>query len=52
MIYRCKNCGANSIYSPEKGTMYCPYCDSLDSEELAPGEGMTTCINCGEELTP
>ena len=50
MIFRCKNCGANAIYSPEKGTMYCPYCDSLDSEELAPSEGMGNCINCGGEL--
>ncbi len=50
MIFRCKNCGANSVYSPEKHAMYCPYCDSIDSEELAEGEGMKFCINCGGEL--
>lgn len=37
MIYKCRNCGANAVYSPEKGTMYCPYCDSQDSEELGTG---------------
>ena len=52
MIYKCKNCGANAVYSPEKGTMYCPYCDSQDSEELAPGGGMEVCMNCGGELKP
>lgn len=52
MIYKCKNCGANAIYSPEKGKMYCPYCDSIDSEEIAEGEGMKFCINCGGELDP
>lgn len=30
--------------------MYCPYCDSIDCEEPAPGEGMNHCINCGGEL--
>ena len=52
MIYKCRNCGANAVYSPEKGTMYCPYCDSQDSEELAPGGGMAVCMNCGGELKP
>lgn len=52
MIFKCKNCGANSIYSPEKGTMFCPYCDSVDSDEPAAGEGMNFCINCGGELNP
>lgn len=50
MIFRCKNCGANAVFSPEKQTMYCPYCDSIDSEEPAEGEGMNYCINCGGEL--
>ena len=50
MIFRCKNCGANAVFSPEKQAMYCPYCDSIDSEELAEGEGMNYCINCGGEL--
>lgn len=52
MIFKCKNCGANAVYSPEKGTMFCPYCDSEGSEELAKGEGMNFCINCGGELNP
>lgn len=52
MIFRCRNCGANAIYEPEKQSMYCPYCDSIDSHEEAPGEGMNFCINCGGELDP
>lgn len=52
MIFKCKNCGANAIYDPEKQSMFCPYCDSVDSEEPAPGEGMNFCINCGGELDP
>ena len=37
MIFRCKNCGGNVVYSPEHKKMYCPYCDSLDSEERSEG---------------
>lgn len=48
MIFKCRNCGGNTVYSPEKHTMYCPYCDSLDSDELTTtGESLVNCINCG-----
>lgn len=51
MIFKCKNCDGNVIYSPEKKTMYCPYCESLDSEEKRCEEqGTVTCLNCGGEL--
>lgn len=50
MVFKCKNCGANAIFSPERGTMFCPYCDSENSQEIAPGEGINFCINCGGEL--
>lgn len=33
MVFKCKNCNGNVVYSPEKHTMFCPYCDSQDSEE-------------------
>lgn len=53
MLFRCKNCGGNIVYSPEKKTMCCPHCDSLDSEEkivesqtILPTEG-TICPSCG-----
>ena len=52
MIYKCRNCGAHAIYSPEKQSMYCPYCDSVDCEELSPGQGMQLCGNCGAEINP
>ncbi len=49
MIFKCKNCGGNSIYSPEKKKMYCPYCDSIDSQERRESisEGLETCPECG-----
>ena len=52
MIFKCKNCGGNVVYSPEKKKMYCPFCDSEDSEErkdYAKGE-MTICPECGGEV--
>ncbi|MCM1027662.1 MAG: hypothetical protein NC432_14620 [Roseburia sp.] len=40
------------IYSPEKHTMYCPFCESEKSEELSKGTflEMQTCPNCGGEV--
>lgn len=52
MFFRCKNCGGNVVYSPEKHTMFCPFCDSEKSEERAEGTTpeMTICPNCGGEV--
>lgn len=51
MIFKCKNCGGNVIYSPERHKMYCPYCDSEESEQKQTEEqSLVTCINCGGEL--
>lgn len=51
MIFKCKNCGGNSVYSPEHLKMYCPFCESLESEEKkTTGQSLTTCINCGGEV--
>ena len=33
MIFKCKNCGGNVVYSPERKKMFCPFCESEDSEE-------------------
>lgn len=53
MFFRCRNCGGNVVYSPEKRTMYCPFCESLKSEERAESSypEMTLCPNCGGEIT-
>lgn len=53
MIFKCKNCGGNVVYSPEKHTMFCPYCESEKSEERADGASseLTICPNCGGEVT-
>ena len=52
MIFKCKNCGGNVVYSPEKKKMYCPFCDSEDSEERKDytSAEMTICPECGGEV--
>lgn len=52
MIFKCKNCEGNVVYSPEKHGMFCPFCDSEGSEErkdFAEGE-LQICPNCGGEV--
>lgn len=50
MIYRCKNCGGNVIYHPDKKKMYCPHCGGENSEEEIVSSVMTECANCGAPL--
>lgn len=51
MIFKCKNCGGNSIYSPEQGSMFCPHCDSKESHERTMEEcDKQLCPNCGGEI--
>ncbi len=51
MIFQCRNCGGNVIYSPEKKGMYCPFCDSEKSEQRKDSEGdIRICPNCGGEV--
>lgn len=51
MVFKCKNCGGNVVYSPEKQKMYCPYCDSIESnEKVTTGESLVACVNCGGPL--
>ncbi len=52
MIFRCKNCGGNVVYSPEKKEMFCPFCDSEHSEERQDyaGGDIKMCPNCSGEV--
>ncbi len=52
MIFKCKNCGGNTVYSPEKHGMYCPFCDSEGSHERTDDSlgDLTVCPNCGGEI--
>lgn len=50
MIFKCKNCGGNSLYHPEKKAMWCPHCEGLDSEEIAESPSLEVCGNCGAPL--
>ncbi len=50
MIYKCKNCGGNAVYHPDKKKMYCPHCDGIDTEEEVKSSRITECANCGAPL--
>jgi len=52
MFFKCKNCGGNVVYSPEKHTMFCPFCDSEKSEQRTEGSSpeITICPNCTGEI--
>lgn len=50
MIFKCRNCGGNTVYAPEKGRMYCPHCESTDSEEKIEDSSLVQCVNCGAPL--
>ncbi len=51
MLFKCKNCGSNVVYEPGRGRMYCPHCESEDSEDMIQGATMTQCVNCGAPVT-
>lgn len=52
MIFKCKNCGGNTVYSPEKHVMYCPFCESEGSDERVDESlgALTICPSCGGEV--
>ena len=50
MIFKCKNCGGNAVYHPDKKQMWCPHCESTDSQERLDSENMENCTNCGAPL--
>ena len=51
MIFKCKNCGGNTIYSPEHKGMFCPYCESEKSEVRKYDlYNITICPDCGGAL--
>lgn len=49
MIFKCKNCGGNSVYSPERKAMYCPYCESEGSHDRKESSNsiLESCPECG-----
>ena len=47
MIFKFQNCGGNVVYSPEKGAMYCPHCEGIDSHQKMEGSSEEACPNCG-----
>lgn len=51
MIFKCRNCGGNMVYEPGRKKMYCPHCESIDSEDMIRDGSITQCGNCGAPLT-
>lgn len=52
MIFKCQNCGGNVIYSPDKGAMFCPHCEGIESQQKMTGDSEGVCVNCGAPLEP
>lgn len=50
MIFKCKNCDGNMVYNVEERKMQCPYCSSMDTEQIMPGHTMNICDCCGAEI--
>ncbi len=52
MIFKCKNCGGNVVYSPERHAMFCPFCESENSESRQDGgqSDLSVCPNCGGQV--
>ena len=53
MIFKCKNCGGNTVYSPEKRKMVCPFCDSEENyvrKDKETSYGMEVCPECGGQI--
>lgn len=50
MIFKCKNCGGNVVFEPERGTMYCPHCEGEESQNVVQGGSLTQCVNCGAPM--
>ena len=50
MFYRCKNCGGNVIYHPDKKKMVCESCGSEESQETMPQKEFHVCGNCGGRI--
>ena len=50
MFYRCKNCGGNVTYHPEKKKMVCESCGSEESQQEIPQKKIHVCSNCGGQI--
>lgn len=50
MLFKCRNCGGNAVYEPRRAKMYCPHCESEDSEDIIEGGSLTQCVNCGAPI--
>ena len=49
MVFKCKNCDGNMVYHVEERKLYCPYCNSMDTEKVVTGNSIGKCESCGGE---
>lgn len=50
MLFKCKNCGGNVVFDPDRERMYCPHCEGEESQDVLQGGSLTQCVNCGAPL--
>lgn len=50
MFYRCKSCGGNVTYNPDKKKMICESCGNEGEPELISQDKKHVCNNCGAEI--
>ncbi|MCI6857776.1 MAG: zinc ribbon domain-containing protein [Eubacterium sp.] len=50
MFYRCKSCGGNVVYDPEKKKMICESCRNEGEHQLVKQEKVHVCNNCGAKI--
>lgn len=51
MIYKCENCDGNMIYHVEERKLYCPYCNSMNTEKVIDAKHVGICDSCGGDLS-
>lgn len=49
MVFKCENCDGNMVYHVEERKLYCPYCNSMDTEKVVSGNSIGKCESCGGE---
>ncbi len=50
MIYKCKNCGSNTVFNPDSNKMVCPNCTSEESQEIVDASEPRKCVMCGADV--
>ncbi len=52
LVFKCKNCRGQVTYNPDKGSMVCENCDSVESQDIITSETPSICPGCGTSVEP